>query len=138
MEVPQGRHNKVIVCIYEALGTGLLIFAINMSGPGSPSAKFGICFTVFSLILIAGPISGAHFNPAVTLGVYISNVHWKSDWGFCLLIMLAEFFGGIWGMCLAWLCLFNEKGVDVTRAQVPQSELVLLQPGEGISVWDAF
>jgi glycerol uptake facilitator-like aquaporin len=28
---------------------------------------------LFALLLIGGPITGAHFNPAVTLGVYISN-----------------------------------------------------------------
>jgi glycerol uptake facilitator-like aquaporin len=88
MEVNEGKRNKKIVCTYEAIGTALLMYAVNLSS-GSPFAKFGISFTVFALILIAGPVSGAHFNPAVTLGVYISNVHWKEDWGFCLLIMLA-------------------------------------------------
>jgi glycerol uptake facilitator-like aquaporin len=34
---------------------------------------------LFALLLIGGPITGAHYNPAVTLGVYISNKHWKED-----------------------------------------------------------
>ena len=33
----------------------------------------GIGFMLFALLLIGGPITGAHFNPAVTLGVYMSN-----------------------------------------------------------------
>ena len=123
MEVPAGKRNKMIVCIYEAIGTGLLVYSINICGrgppEGSPFGKFGISFTLFALILIAGPISGAHFNPAVTLGVYISNVHWKEDWGFCLLIMLAEFVGAMWGMCLSWLSLYNTSGNNTTRTQVP-------------------
>ena len=34
---------------------------------------------LFACLLIGGPITGAHFNPAVTLGVYFSNKHWKDD-----------------------------------------------------------
>lgn len=34
---------------------------------------------LFALLLIGGPITGAHYNPAVTVGVYISNRHWKED-----------------------------------------------------------
>lgn len=136
MEVHSGKRNKLIVCIYEAIGTGLLIYAINVS-QGGPSQKFGVSFMIFALILIAGPISGAHFNPAVTLGVYISNVHWKEDWGFCLLIMLAQFVGGLWGMSLAWLSLYNENGDNVTWAQVPQSEVSRLEP-KNDTIYDAF
>jgi len=76
---------------------------------------------LFALLLIGGPITGAHFNPAVTLGVYISNVKWKEDWGICLLMMFSQFFGAIWGVCLAWLSLYNPNGIDATRAMVPLS-----------------
>ena len=58
MEVPAGKRNKMIVCIYEAIGSGLLVYSINICGrgppEGSPFGKFGISFTLFALILIAG------------------------------------------------------------------------------------
>lgn len=104
MEVPQGKLHKTIVYIYEAIGTGFLLYSIILSSD-SPYAKFGISFTIFALVLIGGPITGGHYNPAVTIGVFISNKHWKEDWGFALCIMLSQFFGGIWGTCLAWISL---------------------------------
>ena len=115
MELKNGHRNKIIVCIYEALGTGLLVYAINIQ-KGGPWGAFGIAYTLFALLLIGGPITGAHFNPAVTLGVYISNVKWKEDWYLCLIMMLSQFFGALWGVSLAWLALYNEDGSNVTRA----------------------
>jgi glycerol uptake facilitator-like aquaporin len=100
--------------------------------------KFGVAFTVFALILISGPITGAHFNPAVTMGVYISNKDWREDATFCLMIMVAEFIGGIWGVCLTWMCLFNSDAQDVTWAQIPKSEVIKLGPAETVSYWNAF
>lgn len=137
MEVAAGKNNRVIVCIYEALGTGFLLFAICMQGM-SPFGKFGVAFMIFALILISGPITGAHFNPALTLSVLICNKHWKEDWLFAIQIMLAQFVGAIWGVCLAWLCLFNSNGEDVTRAQIPEVHVVTLRTGPGVSDWDAF
>ena len=137
MEIKGGNKNKTIVMIYEALGTGILLYAINMTAE-QPLGKFGVSFTIFALVLIGGPITGAHFNPAVTLGVYISNLHWKEDWHMCLLMMVSQFFGGIWGVCLAWCSLYNPKGENVTRAQVPRKEVVLLYPGTQVSIFDAF
>jgi len=66
---------------------------------------------LFALLLIGGPITGAHFNPAVTLGVYISNVKWREDWSICLLMMLSQCFGAIWGVSLAWLSLYSYNGL---------------------------
>ena len=88
METKIQKNNKVIVCLYESLGTGILLYAINMT-QGSPWGPFAVSFTIFALILIGGPITGAHYNPAVTLGVYISNIHWKDDWYICLMMMLS-------------------------------------------------
>ena len=144
MEVPLGKDNKSIICIYEAIGTGLLLYCINMTA-GSPYGKFGIAFAIFALILIGGPISGGHYNPAVTLGVFLSNRHWRKEWSFCLLIMLAQFIGGVWGCHLAWLSLYNSDCPNtaifpacvVTRAQIPIKELVVLAPAPGVSDWDA-
>ncbi len=83
---------------------------------GSPWGPFGISFTIFALVLIGGPITGAHYNPAVTLGVYISDIHWKDDWYLCLMMMFSQFFGAVWGVSLAWLSLYNPNGINVTRA----------------------
>lgn len=142
MEVAGGKRNKTIVFIYEAIGTGLLLYAINIQ-KGTTFGQFGIAFMLFAMILIGGPITGGHFNPAVTLGVYISNVKWREDWQIFLLMLFAQFFGALWGVCLAWNSLYNPTAVLVppnklTRGNVPESEIVLLYPADQVSNFDAF
>jgi len=68
METAHGNLFKKEVCIYECAGTALLVYAVNVS-KGDPIA---ICFSLFVAILIGGPISGGHFNPAVSIGVFLS------------------------------------------------------------------
>lgn len=88
MELKNGKKHKMIVFIYEAIGTGILLYSINMTA-GANYGKFGIAFTIFALILLGGPITGAHYNPAITLAVFINNAHWRLDWDMCLLMMSA-------------------------------------------------
>ena len=69
MELDHGHRLSKLVCIYEMTGTALLVYAVNVSN-GNP---FAIAFTLFTCILITGPISGGHCNPAVTTGVFVSD-----------------------------------------------------------------
>jgi glycerol uptake facilitator-like aquaporin len=125
MELRSGKRNKQIVCLYEAIGTGFVVYT-SLMGKVSIEPNCAVVFTIFALILVIGPVTGAHFNPAVTLAVYIQNVDWRQDWAFCIQIMVAEFAGGIWGMCLAWMSLYNEEGAanEKTWAQVAQRDVV--------------
>jgi glycerol uptake facilitator-like aquaporin len=69
MEISGGKKFKGKVCIAEIIGTFILIVAVNYgvaSGGSAPAlAQFADC-------LLIGPISNAHINPAVTIGVLIS------------------------------------------------------------------
>ena len=56
-------------------GTAFLVYAVNISG-GNPIA---IAFALFTIILIGGPISGGHFNPAVTTGYFISQKYYEDN-----------------------------------------------------------
>lgn len=40
---------------------------------------YGVSLVLFLLLKMASPVSGAHFNPAVTLGVYI-NMFRTNTW----------------------------------------------------------
>lgn len=75
MEVPGGHQNKAIVCLYEMIGTATLIIAVNW-GVDLKTANFqpiSVGLTLFANISILGPVSGGHFNPAVTMGVFIKE-----------------------------------------------------------------
>jgi len=67
MEIENGKNHKFIVCAYELFGTAFLVYCLNLSDGNS----MAIAFTLFSLMVLCGKISGAHFNPSVTIGVYI-------------------------------------------------------------------
>ena len=86
---------------------------------------------IFTWCMFGGQITGGHFNPAVSVGVYISNKHWKEDWYMMALMILAQCFGAFLGLGLAWISLYNiNSDEELTRAGVPVLEVSLLLPNE--------
>jgi glycerol uptake facilitator protein len=57
-------------------------------------------FAVFAGVVISGPYSGAHLNPAVTLGLAIAE---KFDWAQVPVYIAAQFIGAMAGSLLVWL-----------------------------------
>jgi len=109
--------------VAEFLGTFFLVFlavgaavfgiatAVGVDGAGSGSGVLGVAFA-FGLVLFAlayaiGPISGAHVNPAVTLGVLLAGRMSITD---ALGYWVAQFLGGIAGGALLWTFV-NSFGV---------------------------
>ena len=60
----------IAVFFYEAYATCMLVYAVCMN-QGAPIA---IPLTLLSMILIIGPLTGGHVNPAVSLGTYIQHI----------------------------------------------------------------
>ena len=99
----------------EALGTGLLLATVIGSGiMGERLAGGNVALALLGntlatgailvvLITVLGPISGAHFNPAVSLIFTMSGSLPKRDLGF---YVLAQFAGGVAGTISAHL-MFN-------------------------------
>ena len=141
MEVKGAQDYKQYVFWYEAIGTGMLLYAINLQN-GEFFGQFGISFMLFALLLIGGPITGAHYNPAVTLGIFISNGEWAKQSVMFGVMMAGQFFGSLLGVLLVWLCLYNDQGQNgptVTRGGIPTNEILLLLPNTpDISVGNAF
>ena len=77
MEIPEIR--KVQSLLAEFVGTMFLVLATRLTSTlddstSSPERRFlALGFTISSLIYSFDHISGAHFNPAVTMGMVISN-----------------------------------------------------------------
>ena len=88
------------------VGSGIM--AENLAGGNVAIALLGNTIPTGAilvvLILVFGPISGAHFNPAVTLAFYIRKEISTRDSG---LFVIAQIVGGITGVLIAHLMFEN-------------------------------
>lgn len=106
----------------EFLGTALLLVAVVGSGimaqrlsPGQTGLELlensiatGVALAV--LILILAPVSGAHFNPAVTLAERLLN---RFPWRDCVVYWVVQIIGGVVGVVAANL-MFSRAPIDIS------------------------
>jgi len=77
---PQGGEEKeeygpVPMYVSEFLGAYILILTVGLNVMGkSPAGAFSIAASLMCMIYALGDVSGAKFNPAVSLAVYISKI----------------------------------------------------------------
>ncbi|MBM7616574.1 aquaporin Z [Weissella uvarum] len=76
-------------------GTGLVIFATGYNDVVGPALGWGL--TLMVLIYAFGPMSGAHFNPAVTLLMYLTKRMPAAEAG---IYVIAQLIGGLIGESL--------------------------------------
>ncbi len=69
-------------------------------GSGLIVVTFGWAIAVFTAVFIVAPFSGAHINPAVTIGLAAAG---KFSWELVPYYWLAQMLGAIIGACLVWL-----------------------------------
>ena len=98
-------------CIFEFLGTLVLVFfgdgvcaacSLNKSkakGAGWVVITLGWGFAVMAGVFVAGPYSGAHLNPAVSLGLALGGLF---PWHDVLPYMAAQMLGGFVGAVLVY------------------------------------
>ncbi|HEX7583827.1 MAG TPA: MIP/aquaporin family protein, partial [Prolixibacteraceae bacterium] len=98
--------------IAEYLGTFILLLMGNgvcangsLTGTFAKGAdwvliSFGWGLGVFLGVIVAGPSSGAHLNPAVTIGLAVAG---KFAWADVPLYILAQLLGAMSGAFLTWL-----------------------------------
>jgi glycerol uptake facilitator protein len=70
------------------------------NGGGWMVITTGWALAVFIGVVIAGPFSGAHLNPAVTIALAIAG---KFSWGKVFYYIVAQFTGAMVGSFLVWL-----------------------------------
>ena len=100
----------------EILGTFLLVLmgagvcantALNGTygkGAGWVVVTFGWGLGVFAGVSVAGPYSGAHINPAVTLGLAVAG---KFGWAAVPGYVLGQMLGAMLGALVVWLCYYD-------------------------------
>lgn len=108
--------------IAELIGTMLLILLGNgvvanvvLKGTKGNNSGWIVITTAWALavfvgVIVAGPISGAHLNPAVTIGLAIAG---KFSWDLVPTYIAAQMIGGMLGGFLVWL--FNKDHFAITE-----------------------
>lgn len=100
--------------IVEFIGTFFLVLTVALTG--NPIA---IGFVLVAMVYMGGYISGAHYNPAVTLGLLVSgNIQWEEAKKY----MAAQLFGG-----------FVAAGIY----SLVQKNFFVPSPGENVSMFSA-
>jgi len=80
---------------------------------------------VYVGVVVAGPYSGAHLNPAVTIGLAIAG---KFPWASVLPYIIAQMLGAFLGALLVWLMYYNH----FQRDNKPDSILAVFCTGPAI------
>ena len=83
----------------EMAGTSILVTAYSL---GIQDFGMGTAMIYFMLVMLLYPISGAHLNPAVTIGQQISSGSLK-DIRFVVVIFIAQLLGGLIAMTFSML-----------------------------------
>ncbi|WP_026811675.1 MIP/aquaporin family protein [Arenibacter latericius] len=97
------------------LGGGVVANVVLNQTKGSNSGWIvittGWALAVYAGVVIAGPYSGAHLNPAVTIGLAVAG---KFPWESVPIYLLGEFLGAMLGAFIVWLVYSNhfEKTED--------------------------
>ena len=99
-----------IILFHQALEAGI--------GMAVLADALAVGFILFALIEIFGPISGAHFNPAVSLAMVLGR---KITWKQASIYMLAQVAGGLTGTVFSHLMFYHKipkliAVSEVTRA----------------------
>jgi len=103
--VPENHKGLHLVraLFFEFFGTMILVYSFNFS-----SNNYIVrATTYFSVWVLGVAISGAHFNPATTLGVYLSEGKYLKQLGRLILYWLFQLMGAFAGILFTYL-IFNE------------------------------
>ncbi|MFI1017194.1 MIP/aquaporin family protein [Streptomyces sp. NPDC020965] len=110
------------IFIGETIGTAVLILlgggvvaAVTLKnskarGAGWVAITFGWGFAVMTAVYMTGFLSGAHLNPAVTLGITITN----GGWGDVPFYLAGQMLGAMIGATLVWITYYGQFQAHLT------------------------
>ena len=90
----------ILLLLGNAVVANVVLKGTKGSGAGWITISFGWGTAVFVAVFIVAGYSGAHINPAVTLGLALAG---SFEWTLVPLYLAAQFLGGALGAFLVWL-----------------------------------
>jgi len=95
----------LLILLGDGVVAGVLLAKSKANASGWIVITMAWAFAVFTGVVVAGPVSGAHLNPAVTLGVAVNTLLGGGtlDAGLFITYIAGEFAGAMIGAFLVWL-----------------------------------
>ncbi|MBW7858505.1 MAG: aquaporin family protein, partial [Leptonema sp. (in: Bacteria)] len=91
---------SILILLGNGVVANVVLTGTKGNGGGWIVITTGWALAVFSGVLIAGPYSGAHLNPAVTVGLAFAG---KFAWSQVPSFIAAQMLGAMAGAFLVWL-----------------------------------
>ncbi|MET9563120.1 MULTISPECIES: MIP/aquaporin family protein [Streptomyces] len=125
------------IFIGETIGTAILILlgggvcaAVTLKASKARNAgwlaiTFGWGFAVMTAVYISAPLSGAHLNPAVTLGIAIKD----DDWSNVLTYWSGQLLGAMIGALLVWVAYYGQFLAHLTDRAIVGDQHSVGGPG---------
>jgi glycerol uptake facilitator protein len=114
------------IFIGETIGTAILILlgggvcaAVTLKASKARNAgwlaiTFGWGFAVLTAVYTSAPLSGAHLNPAVTLGIAIKD----GDWSDVPVYWAGQMLGAMIGAALIWVAYYGQFHAHLTDKEI--------------------
>ncbi|TLS45501.1 aquaporin family protein [Streptomyces montanus] len=114
------------IFIGETIGTAILILlgggvcaAVTLKASKARNAGwvaiiFGWGFAVLTAAYTTGPISGAHLNPAVTVGIALKD----GDWSNVPVYFAGQILGAMIGAVLVWIAYYGQFQAHLTDREI--------------------
>jgi glycerol uptake facilitator protein len=95
----------LLILLGDGVVAGVLLAKSKANASGWIVITMAWAFAVFTGVVVAGPFSGAHLNPAVTLGIVVNTVLGGGalDLGLFITYIAGQFVGAMIGAFLVWL-----------------------------------
>lgn len=100
----------ILILLGNGVVANVLLKDTKGNGGGWIVITTGWALAVFTGVVIAGPYSGAHLNPAVSIGLAIAG---KFPWADVPLYILAQMIGAMIGALLVWINYKNHFDATV-------------------------
>jgi aquaporin Z len=106
--LPHGAVRSVPKLLTELVGTFLFLSVIALSGAAGPLAPIAIGSALMAMVYMGGHVSGAHYNPAVSLGVFLRGQLSLTE---LLLYWLAQVLAGLSAFTFGYLVGGHAPGI---------------------------
>jgi glycerol uptake facilitator protein len=94
----------ILILLGDGVVAAVLLYQSKAQNAGWIVITFGWGMAVAMAVFAVGRFSGAHLNPAVTVGLAIDNkINWSQIWGY----FAGEFVGAFVGATLVWAAYYN-------------------------------